>query len=60
MLEALCAVALTIFVQLFLKFLFSHTFFLYIYNHFHNVFRLFDVLPNFTFIVSETMRDYYL
>ena len=35
-------------------------FFLYIYNHFHNIFRLFDVLPNFTFIVSETMRDYYL
>ena len=29
-------------------------------NHFHNVFRLFDVLPNFPIITSETMRDYYL
>ena len=31
-----------------------------IYNHFHNIFRLFDVLPNFPFTTSEAMRDYYL
>ena len=31
-----------------------------IYNHFHNILRLFDVLPNFPFTTSETMRDYYL
>ena len=30
------------------------------YNHFHNILRLFDVLQNFPFITSETMRDYYL
>ena len=30
------------------------------YNHFHNIFRLLDVLPNFLFTTSETMRDYYL
>ena len=30
------------------------------YNHFHNVLRLFDVLPNFPFTASKTMRDYYL
>ena len=29
-------------------------------NHFHNVVGLFDVLPNFPFIASETMPDYYL
>ena len=27
-------------------------------NHFHNILRLFDVLPNFPFTKSETMRDY--
>ena len=30
------------------------------YNHFHNILRLFDVLPNFLFTTSETMHDYYL
>ena len=30
------------------------------YNHFHNILRLFDALPNFPFTTSETMRDYYL
>ena len=30
------------------------------YNHFHNILRHFDVLPNFSFTTSETMRDYYL
>ena len=30
------------------------------YNHFHNILRLFDVLPNFLFTTSETMRSYYL
>ena len=30
------------------------------YNHFHNILRLFDVLPNFPFTTSETMADYYL
>ena len=29
-------------------------------NHFHNILRLFDVLPNFLFTTSETMHDYYL
>ena len=29
-------------------------------NHFHNSLRVFDVLPNFPFTISETMRDYYL
>ena len=27
-------------------------------NHFHNILRLFDVLPNFPFTTSETKRDY--
>ena len=27
------------------------------YNHFHNILSLFDVLPNFPFTTSETMRD---
>ena len=31
-----------------------------IYNQFHNILRLFDVLPNFPFTPSETMCDYYL
>ena len=31
-----------------------------IYNHSHNILRLFDVLPNFPFTKSETMDDYYL
>ena len=29
-----------------------------IYNHFHNILRLFDVLPNFPFTTSERMGDY--
>ena len=29
-------------------------------SHCHNILRLFDVLPNFPFTTSETMRDYYL
>ena len=32
----------------------------YPYNHFHNILRLFDVLPNFPFTTSEAMRDYCL
>ena len=32
----------------------------FIYNHFHNILRLFDVLTNFPFTTSETMRDYFL
>ena len=31
----------------------------YSYNHFHNIVRLFDALPNFSFTTSETMGDYY-
>ena len=31
-----------------------------IYNQFHNILRLFDVLPNFPFTTSEMMGDYYL
>ena len=30
------------------------------YNHSHNILRLFDVLPNFSFTTSETMHDYYI
>ena len=30
------------------------------YNHFDNILRLFDILPNFPLFKSETMRDYYL
>ena len=30
------------------------------YNHFHNILRLFDVLPNFLFTASETIGNYYL
>ena len=29
-------------------------------NHFHNILRLFDVLPNFLFTTSEAICDYYL
>ena len=29
-------------------------------NHFHNILRLFSVLPNFPFTTSETIRNYYL
>ena len=27
-------------------------------NHFYNILRLFDVLPNFPFTTSETKHDY--
>ena len=27
-------------------------------NYFHNIIRLFDVLPNFSFTTSETKSDY--
>ena len=30
------------------------------YNQFHNISRLFDVLPKFSFTTSEMMGDYYL
>ena len=30
------------------------------YNHFYNILRLLDVLPNFHFTTSEMMGDYYL
>ena len=30
------------------------------YDHFHNILRLFEVLPNPSFTTSETMLDYYL
>ena len=33
---------------------------LYRYNHFHNVLRHSDILPNFIFTTSVTMPDYYL
>ena len=29
-------------------------------NDFHNILRLFDILPNFPFTTSQTIRDYYL
>ena len=31
-----------------------------ILHHFHNIFRLFKVLPNFSLTASETMHNYYL
>ena len=31
-----------------------------IYNQFHNILRLLDILPNFPFTTSETMCDHYL
>ena len=34
--------------------------FIFDFNHFHDILRLFDVLPNFPFTTSETMRDYHL
>ena len=30
-----------------------------IHNHFYNILRLFDALPNFPFTTSQAMRDYY-
>ena len=30
------------------------------YNQFHNILKLFDVLPNFLFTTSETVCAYYL
>ena len=30
------------------------------YDRFHNILRLFDVLKNFPFTTSETLRDYRL
>ena len=30
------------------------------HNQFHNILRLFDVLPNLPFTISETMGNYYL
>ena len=29
-------------------------------NQFHNTFRLFNVLPNFPLMTSETVGDYYV
>ena len=29
-------------------------------NHFHNILRLFDVLPNFPLTTSETICDYHI
>ena len=46
-------------LQIFLFFLILQYPFLS-YNYFHNILRLFDVLPNFPFTTSETMPDYYL
>ena len=37
----------------------AKSFFLSSYNRFHNILRLFDVLINFPFTASETMRNYY-
>ena len=30
------------------------------YNYFHNILRLFVVLPNFPFTTNETIRDYFM
>ena len=32
----------------------------HVYNHFDNILRLFNVLPNFPFTANETMHDYCL
>ena len=32
----------------------------FVYNHFQNILRIFDVLTNFPFTTTETIRDYYL
>ena len=32
----------------------------FLYNHFHKILRLFDVLLSFLFTTSETIPDYYL
>ena len=38
---------------------FHHYYHLYgSYNDFHNILRLFDILPNFPFTISETKLDY--
>ena len=36
------------------------TIIVFTYKDFHNILKLFDVLPNFPFTTSETTRDYYL
>ena len=33
---------------------------IFTYSYFHDILRLFDVWPNFTFTSSETIRDFYL
>ena len=30
------------------------------YNRFDNILRLFNILPNFSFLKSKTMHNYYL
>ena len=51
----------SLFLQLaFYNYLFSIFTLSWFYNHFHNILRLFDVLPNFLFTKSETICDYYL
>ena len=47
-------VSLHHFYQLYLRFTGST------YNQFHNILRLFNILPNFAFTTSETMDNYYL
>ena len=54
-----------VFSWLDIHFSFEHPFFYVLensgaYNQFHNILRLFNVLPNFSFTTSETMGDYYL
>ena len=36
------------------------TIIVFTYKDFNNILKLFDVLPNFPFPTSETIRDYYL
>ena len=68
-----CNVTYSYYIQILSSFLLAHGAFLhtslkkikyypgsYIYNHFHNILRLFDVLTNFLFTTSETMCNYYL
>ena len=58
-----CLINLNIYIMLFkyaLNIYEDHRHISIIYNHFHNILILFDVLPNFPFTTSETMRDYYL
>ena len=57
---------ITVLIQVFIiQYLHVHISYVYqlvvvTYNRFHNILRLFDVLPNLSFTTSEAICDYYL